>query len=75
MYVMFSVIVDLWTDNIYSLSVTEIKDYCNVASHESSAVAVVPKQMAAMGLIMAADYLCVTVKKLNKTSIDKKMLD
>lgn len=50
MYVMFSVIVDLWTDNIYSLSVPEIKDYCNVASHESSAVAVVPKQLAATGI-------------------------
>lgn len=28
-----------------------------------------------LGLIMAADYLCVTVTKLNKISIDKKMLD
>lgn len=50
MYVMFSVIVDLWTDNIYSFSVTEIKDYRNVASHESSAVTVVPKQLAATGI-------------------------
>lgn len=50
MYVTFSVIIDLWTDNIYSFSVTEIKDYCNVASHESSAVMVVPKQPAATGI-------------------------
>lgn len=41
-------IVDLWTDNIYSFSVREIKDYCIVASHESSAV--MPKQPAATGI-------------------------